>query len=77
MLARFTSCCWRSWSTNCGLKARVSVELLGAEARKYMSAGRMVSSHCVTEPLKLETITVKATANAKLATTPLMATVPA
>ena len=41
-----------------------------AAARAYRSAGSTWSSHCVTAARKLVTITVSATASARLATTP-------
>ena len=51
-----------------------ALPLLPPEVRRYRSAGSTWSSHWVTEPRKLATITVSATARLSDATTPLMAT---
>ena len=56
---------------------RIAMSLPGGPpaARAYRSAGRIVSSHCVTASRKLATITVSATDRARLATTPATAIV--
>ena len=59
--------------TSAGSRKRLSAGPLPA-ARTYSGAGNTLSSQALTESRKLATITVRATDNARLATTPLSAT---
>ena len=56
-------------------RCMASAPLLDLAVRAYRSAGSTTSSHWVTEPRKLVTITVRATDRLRLATTPAVATV--